>query len=89
MSSYLNDNDAGDVQLDFKNAGGTILGSAIISDPDFGPNNVWSPEFEEPGLCPWEPPPFARRSLERLVNGGADGYIDNVDVQLTTCRACC
>ena len=42
MSSYLNDNDAGDVQLDFKNAGGTIIGSALIRDSDAGPNNVWS-----------------------------------------------
>ena len=42
MSSYLNDSDAGNVQLDFKNSSGTIIGSAIISDPDFGPNNVWS-----------------------------------------------
>src|SRR4051794_10696005 len=37
MSSYLNDSDAGNVQLDFKNGSGTIISSAIISDPDFGP----------------------------------------------------
>ena len=34
MSSYLNDSDAGDVQLDFKNSGGTIIGSAMITDSD-------------------------------------------------------
>ncbi|MEX0611844.1 MAG: hypothetical protein WD229_06970, partial [Pirellulales bacterium] len=42
MSGYLNDNDNGNVRLDFKNSGGTTIGFAQISDPDFGPNNVWS-----------------------------------------------
>ena len=50
MSSYLNDSDAGNVQLDFKNGSGTIIGSTIISDPDFGPNNVWS-QSSKVGTC--------------------------------------
>jgi hypothetical protein len=81
MSSYLNDNDAGNVQVDFKNAGGTTLGSAIISDPDFGPNNVWSLSSAV-GLVPVGTTAVRVSLFGTPRNGGADGYIDNVDVRL-------
>jgi hypothetical protein len=81
MSSYLNDNDAGNVQIDFKNAGGTAIGSAIISDPDFGPNNVWSLSSTI-GLMPVGVASIRVSLFGTPRNGGADGYIDNVDVRL-------
>jgi PEP-CTERM motif-containing protein len=83
MSSYLNDSDNGNVQLDFKNGGGTILGSAIISDPDFGPNNVWS-LTSKVGLVPVGTATIRASIFGTPRNGGADGYIDNVDVQVAT-----
>ena len=82
MSSYLNDNDAGDVQLDFKNAGGTIIGTALITDTDAGPNNVWSLNSKN-GLVPVGTATIRASIYGTAVNGGTDGYIDNVDVQIT------
>lgn len=82
MSSYLNDNDAGDVQLDFKNGGGTTIVSAVITDPDFGPTNVWS-LTSKVGLVPVGTATIRASIFGTPRNGGADGYIDNVDVQLT------
>src|SRR4051812_9992491 len=82
MSSYLNDSDSGNVQLDFKNSGGTIIGSAIISDPDFGPNNVWS-QTSKVALVPVGTATIRASIFGTPRNFGADGYIDNVDVQLT------
>jgi hypothetical protein len=82
MSSYLNDNDAGNVQLDFKNGGGTTIGSALISDLDFGPNNVWS-LTSKTGLVPVGTATIRASIYGTARNGGTDGYIDNVDVQIT------
>jgi hypothetical protein len=82
MSSYLNDNDRGNVQLDFKNAGGTIIGSALITDTDAGPNNVWSLTSRS-GLVPVGTATIRASIFGTAVNGGTDGYIDNVDVQIT------
>jgi hypothetical protein len=81
MGSYLNDNDNGNVQVDFKNTGGTTTGSLVISDGDFGPNNVWSLSAGANAV------PAGTTSLRVSVfgtarNGGADGYIDNVDVRI-------
>jgi hypothetical protein len=81
MSSYLDDNDGGNVQVDFKDTGGATIGSAIISDPDFGPNNVWSLNSGV-GLVP-----NGTRSMRVSIfgtprNAGADGYMDNIDVRL-------
>lgn len=82
MSSYLNDNDAGNVQLDFKNAGGATIGSAIISDPDFGPTNVWSLTSQF-GLVPVGTASIRVSLFGTARNGGSDGYIDNVDARIT------
>jgi hypothetical protein len=82
MSSYANDNDAGDVQLDFKDGGGTTIGSALISDPDYGPDNVWSLTSKS-GLVPAGTATIRASIFGTPRNGGADGYIDNVDVQVT------
>jgi len=82
MSSYLNDNDRGNVQLDFKNSGGTTIGTAIITDPDFGPNNVWS-QTSAFGLVPLGTASVRVSIYGTVANGGTDGYIDNVDVRVT------
>src|SRR5262245_16427678 len=42
MSSYLNDNDIGRVHIEFRNGSGGVLGSALLSDSDPGPGNVWN-----------------------------------------------
>ncbi|HEY3392423.1 MAG TPA: hypothetical protein VGK58_06940 [Lacipirellulaceae bacterium] len=82
MSSYLDDHDSGNVQVDFKNNVGAVIGSARIEDPDFGPNNVWSRASRAAFV------PVGTTSLRVSLFGtprtfGADGYIDNVDMQIT------
>jgi hypothetical protein len=57
------------------------LGTAVISDPDFGPGNVWS-FSSTAGFVP-----VGTTSIRVSLYGtprtfGADGYIDNVDVRL-------
>jgi hypothetical protein len=85
MSSYLNDSDAGNVQLDFKNSSGTIIGSTIISDPDFGANNVWS-QSGKVGPVPVGTATVRASIFGTPRQGGADGYIDKVDVQVTNAK---
>jgi hypothetical protein len=82
MSSYLNDNDGGNVHLEFRDGGGNPLGTAQISDPDFGPDNVWS-LTQGGGLVPVGTATIRVSLFGTPRNAGADGYIDNVDVQIT------
>jgi hypothetical protein len=84
MSSYLNDTDFGNVSVDFRNSGGGSLGVATISDPDFGPNNVWSLSSLSGAV------PVGTASVRMSLYGtrtaggaGADGYIDNVDFRIS------
>ena len=81
FSSYLNDNDAGNVRAEFKNGGGGSLGTALITDQDHGPNNVWSLETTN-GIVPLGTA-TVRLSLYGTHGGtgggGADGYTDNVE----------
>jgi hypothetical protein len=81
MSSFGNDSDGGNVQVDFKNPGGTTIGSAIISDADFGPGNVWSINSGE-GFVPVGTVSLRVSIFGTPRNFGADGYIDNVDVRI-------
>ncbi|RIK80720.1 MAG: hypothetical protein DCC67_09005 [Planctomycetota bacterium] len=82
MSSYLNDGDYGIVQVDFKNAGGTVIGSALIQDSDPGPNNVWNLNSGA-SIIPAATTSIRVSLYGGVVNGGTDGYMDNVDVQVT------
>jgi hypothetical protein len=82
MSSYLDDSDNGNVQVDFRNAAGDTLGSTVLSDPDFGPNNVWS-RTTALGIAPVGTAALRVSVFGTPRNSGADGYIDEVDVQLT------
>jgi hypothetical protein len=84
MSSYLNDTDFGNVRVEFKDSSGGVLGVALISDPDFGPNNVWSLSSQTGDV------PVGTASLRMSLYGtrtaggaGADGYIDNVDFRIS------
>jgi hypothetical protein len=80
MSSYLNDADSANVQVEFRNAASAPLGTVTLTDNDIGPNNVWnlnSTNFPIPGgtasvrlsLYGFSPDP----------NRGGDGYMDNVE----------
>jgi hypothetical protein len=82
MTSYLNDSDAGNVHVQFKTAGGTTIGTAELTDVDAGPGNVWSFNAGAAFI------PVGTASLRvslfgTPVNGGADGFIDNIDMQVT------
>jgi hypothetical protein len=81
MTSYLNDTDFGNVQVDFRDAASATIGTAKISDTlDAGPNNVWNLTTTN-GLVPVGTA-SARISLygTRTSGGaGADGYTDNVE----------
>lgn len=82
MSSYLNDNDFGIVHLQFKNSGGTTIGTAQVNDTDNGSGNVWN---KTSGVAPI---PVGTTSVRVSLfggvrNGGTDGYMDNIDVQVT------
>jgi hypothetical protein len=84
MTSYLNDTDYGNVQVDFRDAGASIIGTAIISDTaDAGQDNVWN-LTSTTGQVPVGTT-SVRVSLfgTRTAGGaGADGYTDNVDFRI-------
>jgi hypothetical protein len=82
MSSYLNDSDTGNVQVDFKSSGGATLSTVTVSDADFGPNNVWSLNSGL-GIVPVGTASVRVSLFGTPRQGGADAYIDNVDVRLT------
>jgi hypothetical protein len=77
FSSYLNDDDAGNVRADFRNAGGSI-GNAVITDNDAGDDNVWN-LVSTNGIIPVGTTTVRLSLFGTPVNGGADGYIDNVE----------
>ncbi len=77
FSSYLNDNDVGNVQADFLNAGGS-LGNAVITDDDGGPNNIWNLASTN-GIVPVGTTTVRLSLYGTPINAGADGYIDNVE----------
>jgi hypothetical protein len=84
MSSYLNDTDIGHAQIDFLNAAGGSLGNALLSDPDFGPNNVWNLNTLS-GAVPVGTSTLRLSLFGTRTEGGAgpDGYIDNVELSIT------
>lgn len=84
MSSYLNDADFGSVHADFRNSQGVSLGTTVINDSDPGPANVWNLNTGSATI------PAGTATVRVSVYGtkvgpgdGGDGYVDNVDVQLT------
>jgi hypothetical protein len=82
MSSYLNDGDFSNVHLDFRNIGGTTLGTALLSDSDPGPSNVWNLNTAT-GAIPIGTTTVRLSVYGTATAGGPDGYTDNVDFQVT------
>ncbi|MBA4104643.1 MAG: hypothetical protein C0485_02715 [Pirellula sp.] len=82
MSSYLNDNDFGKVRVDYLDAGDVSQGFAEISDSDPGPANVWSLNSGS-GAISVGTTKLRVSLFGGVVNGGTDGYIDLVDVQVS------
>ena len=82
FSSYLNDADFGNCRVDFRNGANASIGTAIINDvADAGPDNVWSLSSTS-GVVPAGTASVRISLFGTPVNGGADGYIDNVDFRI-------
>jgi hypothetical protein len=82
MSSYLNDNDFGNVQADFLDQSSATIGTALISDGDPGPNNVWN-QTNISGDLPVGTAIVRLSVFGTPVNFGPDGYVDNVSFSIT------
>ncbi len=83
MSSYLDDTDVGHVQLDFRNSGGTTLGTAVLNDSDPGAGNVWNLNTATGGIPAGTATVRVSLFGTRTSGGpGPDGYIDNVDFRV-------
>lgn len=87
MSSYLNDDDYGNVLVEFNSAANVLLGSGTINDAaDSGDNNVWNLTSTTGSV------PVGTTSIRMSLfgtkiggaaTGGADGYTDNIDFRIT------
>lgn len=86
MSSYHhnNDSDIAHAHVLFRSSTGTVLGSALLSDSDPGPNNKWNLNTIT-GSVPIGTA-TVRLSLygekDNGIGAGPDGYIDNVDFRV-------
>lgn len=79
FSSYLAQNDRGIVQIDFRDAASTSLGTATLTDSD---TSTWGQDFTGGSI------PSATQSVRLSVygiafSGGPDGYVDNIGFQVT------
>ncbi len=87
LSSYHhgNDSDFANAHLQFRSSSGTVLGTALLSDSDPGPANVWNLNTKT-GSVPVGTA-TVRLSLygtkDNGIGAGPDGYIDNVDFRVT------
>lgn len=79
FSSYLTQGDFGSIHLDFRNASSTSLGTAVVSDND---TSTWSQNFKG-GLIPVGTATVQVSLFGTALSGGPDGYMDNVDFQVT------
>jgi hypothetical protein len=77
MSSYDEDNDFGNVHLDFRNIGGSSLGTALLSDSDPGPGNVWNLNTAT-GAIPIGTTNVRLSIYGTPLNGGPDVQVTNV-----------
>jgi hypothetical protein len=90
MSSYLHlppaapntDRDYGNVHLDFRSSSGVSLGTSVMSDSDAGTSNVWSPNTKT-GVIPIGTATVRLSVYGTPVDGGPDGYTDNVTFQVS------
>lgn len=88
MTSYLNDTDVAHVRVEYRDSGGASLGFSQIDDSDPGPANVWNLNTGNGAI------PVGTTTLRVSLfgtrtagGGGADGYMDNVDVKVNQTAA--
>ena len=81
MSTYSTNRDFGNVQLDFRSGSGASLGTVVMSDSDAGTSNVWSLNTKT-GVIPVGTKTVRLSAYGTALDGGPDGYIDNVDFQV-------
>jgi hypothetical protein len=79
FSSYLTQGDFGTVHVDFLNATSISLGTASVSDND---PTTWTQNFAG-GLIPVGTATVRLSVFGTPLSGGPDGYIDNVEFQVT------
>jgi hypothetical protein len=79
FSSYLTNNDFGNVHLDFRNSSNVSLGTAVApGDLDV---TTWTQDFRG-GLIPVGTTSVRVSVFGTAFSGGPDGYIDNVDFRV-------
>jgi hypothetical protein len=79
FSSYLSQGDFGTLHLDFRNSANVSLGTAAVSDND---TSTWSQNFRG-GPIPVGTSTVRVSLFGTPLSGSPDGYIDNVDFQVT------
>jgi hypothetical protein len=79
FSSYLAQGDFGSLYVDFRNSSNVSLGNAVVSDND---TSTWSQNFRG-GAIPVGTATVRVSVFGTAFSGGPDGYIDNVDFQVT------
>jgi hypothetical protein len=79
FSSFSTDGDFGNIHLDFLNSSGSSLGTAVVSDND---PSTWTQNFRG-GPIPAGTAKVKLSVYGTALAGGPDGYIDNVDFQVT------
>jgi hypothetical protein len=79
FSSFLNDGDFGTMHLEFLDGASSSLGSVQVSDSD---TTTWTQERTS-GFMPVGTESLLVSLYGTALAGGPDGYIDNVDVQIT------
>jgi hypothetical protein len=82
MSSYGTNNDIARANVEFRSSSGAVLGSSLLSDSDPGPDNVWNLNTKT-GVIPIGTSTVRLSLYGTPVNGGPDGYIDNVGFQVS------
>src|SRR3954468_18585718 len=79
FSSYLAQGDFGTIHVDFRNSSNTSLGTASVSPTDV---STWTQNFRG-GSIPVGTATVRVSAFGTAFSGGPDGYMDNVDFQVT------
>ena len=80
FSSFGGNTDFGTIQVDFLDAGASTIDSVLVNDSD---TTTWT--FESGGgLVPVGTETLQVSVFGTPISGGPDGYIDNVDVQISS-----
>jgi hypothetical protein len=79
FSSYLTQGDFGTLHVDFRNGSNVSLGTASVTSTDL---STWTQNFRG-GLIPVGTASVRVSVFGTPLSGGPDGYMDNVDFQVT------